>query len=325
MQTGYEAFLTKELGREPVRSGPGWLLEPGGGGGECFSHLTLKFPVELSGASVNALAGSLADYFAESARTERFEGPWPLCVEAAGTTGLSRHADTVVEELQGRIKARMSRVAKLAVPGRPALGPARGLFVFMDDFKRAFVTRDAVGGGQRRMADDPQAPSRSYLKAEEAYGILGREPAAGETVADLGAAPGGWSYSAARRGARVAAVDNGPLKGGAVHPLIEHRPEDAFKYLPDAPVDWLFCDMVEDPDRVLDLLVSWLEDGRCRRFVVNLKFGRHDPVRLLAAAERLRPLCAVYRARHLFHDREEFTLVGEAAADPGEDGDLTGI
>ena len=70
------------------------------------------------------------------------------------------------------------------------------------DFDRAFASTEAFFNGQRRMADDPLAPSRSYLKAEEAYLILGQEPAAGETVADLGAAPGGWSYSAARRGAR---------------------------------------------------------------------------------------------------------------------------
>ena len=31
-----------------------------------------------------------------------------------------------------------------------------------------------------------QAPSRSYLKVEEAYVVLGREPQPGETVCDLG-------------------------------------------------------------------------------------------------------------------------------------------
>ncbi len=36
------------------------------------------------------------------------------------------------------------------------------------------------------MADDAQAPSRSYLKAEEAYLVLGQEPAAGETVVEQG-------------------------------------------------------------------------------------------------------------------------------------------
>ena len=45
---------------------------------------------------------------------------------------------------------------------------------------------------------------------------MGLEPMPGERVCDLGAAPGGWSYSAAKRGASVVAVDNGPLKGGAL-------------------------------------------------------------------------------------------------------------
>ena len=164
------------------------------------------------------------------------------------------------------------------------------------------------------MADDPQAPSRSYLKVEEAYGILGREPAAGETVADLGAAPGGWSYSAARRGAIVTAVDNGPLKAGAIHPGVTHLTEDAFKFRPDPAVDWLFCDMVEDPERILALTERWLAEGWCRGFIVNLKFGRHDPLRLLDLAQVLRRRGPSLRARHLFHDREELTLVGERSA-----------
>src|SRR5262249_54697260 len=139
--------------------------------------------------------------------------------------------------------------------------------------------------GQRRMADDDAAPSRSYLKVEEAYVVLGREPTAGETVCDLGAAPGGWRFSAAKRGARVLAIDNGPLKGGALsHPQIEHWREDAVRYAPKEGVvlDWMLCDLVEEPHHVLQHLVTpWLERGWCRRFVVNLKFGRVDPIALL--------------------------------------------
>jgi 23S rRNA (cytidine2498-2'-O)-methyltransferase len=280
----------------------------------CFAHLVLRAPATVEGKSVNALAGALGDYFLQSAKTERFEGPWPFVFERAQVQALGRRAKAVEEELSTKLKARMSRVWKLATPERPGPGPARGLFVFMPDFDRAFVSRDALCGGQRRMADDPQAPSRSYLKAEEAYAVLGREPAAGETVVDLGAAPGGWSYSAAKRGARVVAVDNGPLKSGAIHALVEHREEDAFKFVPAAPADWLFCDMVEDPERVTALLERWLEGGLCRRFVVNLKFGRADALKALdRAAKALAPRCSLYRARHLYHDREEFTLVGERA------------
>jgi 23S rRNA (cytidine2498-2'-O)-methyltransferase len=184
-----------------------------------------------------------------------------------------------------------------------------------------FAAREAVRGGQRRMADDDAAPSRSYLKVEEAYALLGREPVAGETVVDLGAAPGGWSYSAAKRGARVVAVDNGPLKGGALgHPLIEHRLEDAFHFQPPAgqPVDWLYCDLVEEPHHVMkDIVTPWLAQRWCRRFVINLKFGHVDPLALLreirAAGSPFARHGRDLRIRHLYHDREEFTVVGETA------------
>ncbi len=311
-QAGYESFLAKELGGAVEKTGPGWVLGPAGSGEVCFAHLSLLDPVRVEGKSVNAVAWAIADQFMASARDERFEGPWPLFLEAGGTDGLNRRAKSVEEEVFQRIKGRMSRVAKLAVRGRPGPGPARGLFAYMTDFDTAYVSRQAFSGGQKRMADDPQAPSRSYLKAEEAYVVLGREPAAGEIVADLGAAPGGWSYSAARRGARVTAVDNGPMKAGGLHPGITHQEEDAFTFSPKMPpVDWLFCDMVEDPEQIVSLVERWLKRGWCRRFVVNLKFGRVDPVALLRRAEVLRPLCATLRFRHLFHDREEFTLVGE--------------
>ena len=46
--------------------------------------------------------------------------------------------------------------------------------------------------------------------------------------------------------------------------------------------DWLFCDLVEEPHHVLrDLVEPWLTRRWCRRFVVNFKFGRVDPIALL--------------------------------------------
>jgi 23S rRNA (cytidine2498-2'-O)-methyltransferase len=216
---------------------------------------------------------------------------------------------------------KLSRVARLALREPPrGSGPARGLFVFFADFGRVFAAREARLGGQRRMADDPAAPSRSYLKLEEAFVVLGREPRPGETAVDLGAAPGGWSYAAAKRGARVVAVDNGPLKGGALaHPAIEHRREDAFGFRPAAGqvFDWLLCDLVEEPHHVLRGVVApWLAGGWCRRFVVNLKFGRVDPLALLRelrAPGSAFARAAELRVRHLYHDRDELSAMGELA------------
>jgi 23S rRNA (cytidine2498-2'-O)-methyltransferase len=337
-QPGFTDLLAGELsthGFSPVEQGAGWVRTEGGGrktenGGLaelpdlCFPQMALFEPVEIAADSVNALAAKITEHFLASAKTERFEGEWPfLFEEAAEMDGLGRRVKGVEKMVQENLKKRMSRVARLAVADKPrGVAGLRGLYVFFVDFKRAYVSREAFFGGQRRMADDEQAPSRSYLKIEEAYIVLGREPGFEETVADLGAAPGGWSYSASKRGAKIVAVDNGPLKGGAYNNYkIEHRMEDAFTFrpAPDQVFDWMFCDLVEEPHHVMENLIQpWLERGWCRRFVIILKFGRVDPLALLRdvrAPESVFSRCATnVRVRHLYHDREEFTIVGEVRA-----------
>ncbi len=294
----------------------------GGPEGPVFAHLILLDPTELRGEAVNPLAHALFEFFAGSLAGERIAEAWPCSFAGAGeAAGLGRRVGAVEGAFRDLLKQRMGRLAKLASPALPrGVGAVRGLFVWFTDFGRVFAARAAWRGGQRRMADDPLAPSRSYLKMEEAYGVIGVEPQPDETVCDLGAAPGGWSYSAARRGARVVAVDNGPLKGGALHhPRIEPRTEDAFRFQP-APgmvFDWLFCDLVEEPHHVLDAIVQpWLSRGWCRRFVINFKLGRVDPIGLLRELRaETSPLVAAasgVRIRHLYHDRDEFTVTGEA-------------
>ncbi len=327
-QPGFEDLLEGELtargGRATTRGG-GWVqAEVGAAEDLCFAHSAWLEPVKVSGDSVNKLAGAVLDFLLGSLQGERIEAEWPcVFVTAAGLDGLGRRASAVEKAFLPLLKKRLGRVARLATAEVPAgVGPVRGLFVLFTDFGEAWVTRELVRGGQRRMADDALAPSRSYLKVEEAYGVLGYEPTAGETVADLGAAPGGWSYSAAKRGAKVYAIDNGPMKGGALdHPLIEHRREDAFGFRPPAgeTIDWLFCDLVEEPHHVArNLIAPWLVNGWCRRFVVILKFGRVDPVALLREVTKPDSPFVSHtnrlQVRHLWHDREEFTLVGEVAS-----------
>ncbi len=338
-QHGYEALLERELtaaGLAVTEKGLGWALCGSDLGRDesrastipqeippdlAFPQLTLLAPREFKGESVNALAQQLADFFLESLRGEKVDAIWPCVFQTVPeVVGLGRRASGVEKAFDELLRKKLARIAKLAVPELPrGPGKVRGLFVFFADFGRVFAAREAWSGGQRRMADDDAAPSRSYLKVEEAYIVLGREPLPDETVVDLGAAPGGWSYSAAKRGARVIAVDNGPLKGGAFgNPLIEHRLEDAFKFQPPASVtyDWLFCDLVEEPHHVMQNIVApWLVQGWCRRFVINLKFGHVDSLALLgelrASESPFTKHATNLRIRHLYHDREEFTVVGE--------------
>ena len=164
------------------------------------------------------------------------------------------------------------------------------------------------------------APSRSTLKLAEAIEtFLGDDAGevlhAGMKAVDLGAAPGGWTWQLVRRGLRVTAVDNGPLKGDvAEDPLVTHLRVDGLTYVPRRPVDWMVCDIVEQPSRVAALVARWIAGGHARRTIFNLKLPmkkRYDEVRRCRAIiEETLARAGVrhtLRLRQLYHDREEVT------------------
>jgi 23S rRNA (cytidine2498-2'-O)-methyltransferase len=132
----------------------------------------------------------------------------------------------------------------------------------------------------------------------------------------LGAAPGGWTWQLVQKGLKVIAVDNGPLKGVAAdHPLIKHLRQYGFRYRPKQPVDWLVCDMVEQPAKVAALMADWIASGATTRAIFNLKLPMKkraealtnvlDNVRAVLDAQGIR-----YRleAKQLYHDREKVTV-----------------
>jgi len=174
------------------------------------------------------------------------------------------------------------------------------------------------------------APSRSTLKLEEALLTFldAQERAAllrpGMRAVDLGAAPGGWTWQLVRRGLRVTAVDNGALAPALLDSgLVEHRREDGFRFRPDAPVDWMVCDIVEQPARVAELAARWLGEGWCRCSVFNLKLPmkkRYQEVEQCLARVRARLEAAgrPYRlaCKQLYHDREEVTVFAASGAGP---------
>ena len=148
------------------------------------------------------------------------------------------------------------------------------LHVCLLDAQTALVAEAEVAhasawlGGIPRLRFPGTAPSRSTLKLEEALLTLldadERESwlKPGMTAVDLGAAPGGWTWQLARRSIRVTAIDNGPLDQRLLESgFVTHLREDGFLYRPPAPVDWLVCDMVEQPRRVAARMAEWLAGG----------------------------------------------------------------
>jgi 23S rRNA (cytidine2498-2'-O)-methyltransferase len=199
---------------------------------------------------------------------------------------------------------------------------------FMDKNQALIGTSDprnsaAAPMGILRLKMPQDAPSRSYLKLAEAFEVfLSREQQEkwlrpGMHAVDLGAAPGGWTWQLVQRGLKVVAVDNGPLKGvAAEHPYIKHLRQDGFRYRPRRPVDWLVCDMVEQPQRVAALIAEWVASGATTRAIFNLKLPMKKRVAALANAldivrEVLDANGIKYRlqAKQLYHDREEVTVL----------------
>jgi 23S rRNA (cytidine2498-2'-O)-methyltransferase len=202
------------------------------------------------------------------------------------------------------------------------------LHVFFPGPRRAIIgssdpqNSSSAHMGIHRLKLPHDAPSRSYLKLAEAFEVFlspeerTRWIKPGMTAVDLGAAPGGWTWQLVQRGLKVTAVDNGPMKGAAEgHPAIRHLRQDGFRYRPRHAVDWLVCDMVEQPRRVAALMAEWFAAGLCQRAIFNLKLPMKKRVAALDEAlglvkDALGATSHKYQiaVKQLYHDREEVTV-----------------
>jgi 23S rRNA (cytidine2498-2'-O)-methyltransferase len=275
---------------------------------------------------------------------ERADRVTPLAAAASRTGATAaasvfmEHPDTnagkalspLARALEPRLRARLCIACEppdAAPAGRTPEDAAHArLHVFLVDGRTAIVGLSEAGTGARwpmgipRLRVPAGAPSRAVRKLAEAYVTFLGDDIAGELrpgmhAVDLGAAPGGWSWLLARHGLRVAAVDNGPLKGEAADDaLITHVRQDGLRYRPRRRVDWVTCDIVESPARIATLMAEWIAGGHARRAIFNLKLPmkrRHAEVQrcrdIVVDALRGANVHAVLRMRQLYHDREEVT------------------
>ncbi len=181
----------------------------------------------------------------------------------------------------------------LLAPGRMLASPTK--------------TSPFVNGAPFFVEDRTGPPSRAYLKFWEACTRIGAWPQPGETCLDLGAAPGGWSWAAAKLGAQVTAVDKALLAEtvAAMFNIVQ-RPGSAFALDPE-PVDWLLSDIIAYPARLLALTRRWIDANAPRHIICTLKF-QGDTDHQTAAAFAAIP---GGRVMHLFHNRHELTFVWE--------------
>ncbi len=168
-------------------------------------------------------------------------------------------------------------------------------------------------GGILEVADDKQPPSRAFKKLEECLQRTSLSMQKGEVCVDLGAAPGSWTYVAAKRGAHVIAVDRAPLRDDLMRQRsVKFVKADAFKFKPEKlPVDWLLCDVVAFPERTLELLNQWCSDAWCRKFCVTFKFKGAPNWKVIAELKKLLiQKCDVVYLRRLTNNRNEICAWG---------------
>ena len=336
---GSEPALAEEIARAgavPAQLGPGVVASDSDGNLDPLDPLDPMFARQalpdarlVEGASVSALAEAI--FAVIEGPVDRSTGPFLLhaLAHAEPPPGLASRAALVGREALALLAARRRRAFRRHHLGdtAPDAFDQRWLLVQLVALGRdRFLVSAAAPhllssggfdlarwpGGDAPVAIDRAPPSRAYQKLEEAFAWMGTSPRAGQTCVDLGAAPGGWTATVVKHGARVVAVDRAPLAPPlARHPLVASVIGNAFTYVPGGPVDWLVCDVVCEPPRSLALCDAWLSGGLCRNLVVTVKFKGRAGYGLLAELTalfaRLRPAFA--RVKQLSHNKNEVTVM----------------
>lgn len=177
--------------------------------------------------------------------------------------------------------------------------------------------------GIPRLKFPKKAPSRSTLKLEEAWHWFipkaewDTRLAHGSTAVDLGAAPGGWTWQLVQRSMFVTAVDNGPMQPELMESgQVVHAEADAYKFVPERPVNMMVCDVVDKPLKTAEMAANWVINGWCEEAIFNLKLPMKQRYQEVVTcfnviAERFMKAGLAYEltAKHLYHDREEITCL----------------
>ena len=265
-------------------------------------------------------------------RAGKLDAPWTLHAFAIDDDDALQIAIKSEKALLSRLKTNMPQFAKRFVAAETFDAEPRDandllLQIYVSSTDGAWFSLSTVRegastaiGGMRRMKKLAGAPSRSASKLEEALAFMGTAPKPGQTAVDLGAAPGGWTFVMARHGADVKAIDHAELaipNATKLKGKITHLKENGLKYLPSDNVDWLVCDMVMGGRQTLDVLKQWCDSKKMSAFVVNVKLPAAKPwptvlevIKFLATLEGW----SFLKAKHLFHDRAEITVMGHKAS-----------
>ncbi|MGB8645677.1 MAG: SAM-dependent methyltransferase [Anaerolineae bacterium] len=153
--------------------------------------------------------------------------------------------------------------------------------------------------------------NRAEYKLQEALRKFKLDPRGGRAL-DLGAAPGGWTQVLADHGMQVVAVDPGELDPRvAALPNVTHFKCKADAFVSPGDFDLLVDDMNVEPEESAGMMVQMaphLKPGGYAILTVKLVIKQVNKL-----LNNIRPVLEteydILRIKHLFHNRQEVTLL----------------
>ncbi|MDB4974475.1 MAG: putative SAM-depedent methyltransferase [Myxococcaceae bacterium] len=269
----------------------------------------------------------------EAIVTEARKLPGPLClhvIERVQDEPDRSEASEPVRALDHALRARLQ--AQLGPDQRARTGQLVLSVIIGDDrawllgLHRHGPLHSPYPGGRPPLSLPADAPSRAYLKIEEAIASYELPIKAGDTALEIGAAPGGAAYALVRRGVHVLAVDpaamdpavlafQGPRAARVTH-LPHAVGELAREQLP-RHVEWLLLDVHLAPQvalraarRLASVYRSSLLGAVLTLKLNDWRFADRVPAFLAQAREMglVEP-----RAKQLVSHRQELAIIGLTA------------
>ncbi len=155
-------------------------------------------------------------------------------------------------------------------------------------------------------------PSRAYQKLDEVFKYHWRAPNTTERCLELGASPGGWTALLQEHSSHIVAVDRAPLSQNFTwKKTVSFKKGNAFSVeLQDFDrFDWLFSDLICEPQKLLELINRWISDAKVERIVATVKFKGATDVNSMNQFLSI----PGSRATHLFHNKHEVTWLYKLA------------
>jgi 23S rRNA (cytidine2498-2'-O)-methyltransferase len=189
--------------------------------------------------------------------------------------------------------------------------PKLGVYSLLDQntlIYSAHRTKKWPDGNCYFMEDKTNPPNRAYLKLWEALFLLNQYPKPGETVLDLGASPGGWTYVMQSLGAHITSVDKAGLAPQIMAlPNIRYIKQSAFALEPEKlsiPYDWVLSDIACYPDRAYNLITRWINSGKAKRLIFTIKLQGQTDMNIIRQLKEI----PNSRVQHLFYNKHEVTF-----------------